>query len=155
MDPIRITIDGKFNIQQIIFLNGQTVEPGKNFLVDFLIINPEFNNAIISDLIFTSTISGPGGEYKIDLTNLGFYPDGYQLLWQVPEDAPEGDYTASISRKSDMLDVGNVEFNIVKKIPISEPRPWQFYVVVAFGISLAGLLLFYFRQVIKEFSRKS
>jgi len=153
--PIRITIDGQFDIQQIIFLNGQSVEPGKNFLADFLIVNPEFNNAIISDLIFISTISGPGGEYTIDLTNLGFYSDGYQLLWEVPEDAAEGDYTASISRKADKEVVGTFEFRVASVIPIPEPRPWQFYAVVAFGISLAGLLLIYFRQVIKELSRKS
>lgn len=153
--PIRITIDGQFDIQQVIFLNGQSVEPGQNFLVDFLVVNPKFNNAIISDLVFVSTISGPGGEYTIDLTNLGFYPNGYQLLWQVPEDAPEGDYTATISRKTDMGVVGTFEFRIASVIPIPEPRPWQFYAVIALGISLAGLLLIYFRQVIKEFSRKS
>lgn len=153
--PIRMSIDGQFEIQQIIFLNGDKVEPGQMFLVDFLIVNSAFNNLVISDLIFVSNISGPGGEYTIDITNLGFYSEGYQLLWQVPDDAPEGDYTASISRKADMLDVGNIEFSIIKKLPISEPRPWQFYAVIAFGISLAGLLLIYFRQVIKEFSRKS
>ncbi|MFX0202808.1 MAG: hypothetical protein ACFFCW_42430, partial [Candidatus Hodarchaeota archaeon] len=118
LDPIRITIDGQFDIQQIIFLNGRSVEPGKKFLADFLIVNPEFNNAIISDLIFVSTISGPGGEYVIDLTNLGFYSDGYQLLWQIPEDVSEGAYSATISRNADMLVVGTFEFRVASVIPI-------------------------------------
>jgi len=128
-------------------LSGTTINPDQDLIVDFIIINTGFENTEINDLHLDSTITGPEAAYTINHTSLGLPP---QLTWNVPEDAPFGNYTTTLFRNADKLVVGTFEFEVVPDVIIKEPRPWQFYAVIVFSAFEAVIVLAFFREIRKR-----